>query len=76
MAPAGILNLGEQGRLTSGALGDVTVIDPEVLFVVEARRFRSLSRNTPFDGWRCRGGVAFTIIDGRVVHDGRDGFNG
>ena len=76
MAPAGILNLGEQGRLTSGALADVTVIDPEVLFVVEARRFRSLSRNTPFDGWRCRGGVAFTIVGGRVVHDGRDGFNG
>jgi dihydroorotase len=76
MAPAGILNLGEQGRLASGALADVTVIDPEVLFVVEARRFRSLSRNTPFDGWRCRGGVAFTIVGGRVVHDGRDGFNG
>jgi dihydroorotase len=76
MAPAGILNLGEQGRLASGALADVTVIDPEVLLVVEARRFRSLSRNTPFDGWRCRGGVAFTIVGGRVVHDGRDGFNG
>jgi dihydroorotase len=75
-APAGILNLKEQGRLAAGALADVTVIDPEVLFVVEARRFRSLSRNTPFDGWRCRGGVAFTIVHGRVVHDGRDDFNG
>jgi dihydroorotase len=75
-APAAILNLGEQGRLAAGALADITVVDPDVLFVVEARRFRSLSRNTPFDGWRCRGGVAFTIVDGCVVHDGRDGFNG
>jgi dihydroorotase len=76
LAPATILNLSQQGRLTSGCFADVTVVDPDALFVVEARRFRSLSRNTPFDGWRCRGGVAFTIVDGRVVYDGRDGFNG
>jgi dihydroorotase-like cyclic amidohydrolase len=29
---------------------------------------RSRSKNTPFDGWRLRGGVAATIVDGRTVY--------
>ena len=34
---------------------------------VDASRFRSKARNTPFDGWELRGGVAATIVDGRIV---------
>jgi dihydroorotase len=34
---------------------------------VHARSFRSRSRNTPFDGWELRGGVAATIVGGRTV---------
>jgi dihydroorotase len=29
---------------------------------------RSRSKNTPFDGWTLRGGVAATIVGGRVVY--------
>jgi dihydroorotase-like cyclic amidohydrolase len=29
---------------------------------------RSLSKNTPFDGWLLRGGVAATIVGGRTVY--------
>jgi dihydroorotase-like cyclic amidohydrolase len=29
---------------------------------------RSKSKNTPFDGWTLRGGVAATIVGGRVVY--------
>ena len=28
---------------------------------------RSQSKNTPFDGWELRGGVAATIVGGRTV---------
>ena len=35
---------------------------------VNANTFRSLARNTPFDGWNLRGGVAATIVDGRLVY--------
>ena len=31
-------------------------------------RMRSKSKNTPFDGWPLRGGVAATIVGGRVVY--------
>ncbi len=34
---------------------------------VDARRLRSRSKNTPFDGWELRGGVAATIVGGRTV---------
>jgi len=29
---------------------------------------RSKSRNTPFDGWTLRGGVAATVVGGRSVY--------
>ena len=35
---------------------------------VNANTFRSLARNTPFDGWTLRVGVAATIVDGRLVY--------
>jgi dihydroorotase len=35
---------------------------------VTASTMRSRSRNTPFDGWTLRGGVAATIVGGRVVY--------
>jgi dihydroorotase-like cyclic amidohydrolase len=30
---------------------------------------RSKSKNTPFDGWQLRGGVAATIVGGRIVYE-------
>jgi dihydroorotase len=29
---------------------------------------RSKSKNTPFDGWSLRGGVAATVVGGRTVY--------
>lgn len=29
---------------------------------------RSTSKNTPFDGWELRGGVAATVLGGRTVY--------
>ncbi len=65
--PARLLNL-PGGRLTPGAPGDVTILDLEQELVVEPARFHSRSRNTPFAGWRLRGGPWMTVVGGRVVH--------
>ena len=56
------------GRLTLGAPADVTVLGLELPVTVNANAFRSLARNTPFEGWTLRGGVAATIVDGRLVY--------
>ena len=34
---------------------DITIIDPDVSYRIDAGDFESLSRNTPFDGWSMRG---------------------
>jgi dihydroorotase len=64
--PARIFNL-PKGTLSVGADADVTIVDPTREWVVDARRFASRSRNTPFDGWKLRGEVLATIVGGKVV---------
>jgi dihydroorotase len=65
--PARILNV-PGGSLSDGAIADVTVLAPDLQVVVDASKFRSKSRNTPFGGWQIRGGVAATIVGGRTVY--------
>ena len=65
--PARVLNL-PGGSLTEGAPADVTVLAPDLAVTIRAAALRSKSKNTPFDGWTLRGGVAATIVGGRVVY--------
>lgn len=64
--PARLLNL-PGGRLAPGAPADVTILDLERELTVDPARFQSKSRNTPFAGWRLRGGPWMSIVNGRVV---------
>jgi dihydroorotase len=64
--PARILRI-PGGSLSPGAAADITILAPDLKVVVEAKRLRSRSKNTPFDGWELRGGVAATIVGGRTV---------
>jgi dihydroorotase len=64
--PAHILRV-PGGSLSEGAPADVSILAPDLQVTVSAGRMRSKSRNTPFDGWKLRGGVAATIVGGRVV---------
>jgi dihydroorotase len=64
--PARILGV-PGGSLSAGAPADVTIIAPDLRVRVEAARLRSRSKNTPFDGWELRGGVAATFVGGRPV---------
>lgn len=63
--PARVLNL-PGGTLRVGAPADVTILAPELVVTVRAATFRSKGRNTPFDGWVLRGGVAATLVGGRL----------
>jgi dihydroorotase len=65
--PARILNV-PGGSLGEGAPADVSILAPDLGVTVAAGKMRSKSKNTPFDGWTLRGGVAATIVGGRVVY--------
>jgi dihydroorotase len=69
--PARILRL-PGGSLAEGAPADITLLAPDLAVTVSAARTRSKSKNTPFDGWSLRGGVAATIVGGRVVYLNED----
>jgi dihydroorotase len=65
--PARVLRV-PGGSLSDGTPADISILAPDLAVTVSAARMRSKSKNTPFDGWRLRGGVAATIVGGRTVY--------
>ena len=64
----GILGLAV-GRLAAGAAADFVVFDPEAKYRVQTERFRSKSKNAPFDGRPVQGRVELTVVDGRTIFE-------
>lgn len=64
--PAAILGL-ETGRLARGAPADLVIFDPDRPGRIDVTRFRSKSKNSPFDGRPIQGRVQRTVMDGRTV---------
>jgi dihydroorotase len=55
------------GQLSEGSPADVTLLDLKKEVQVCKSAFRSLSRNTPFEGWKLTGAPVATIVGGQVV---------
>ncbi len=64
--PARILGLEHVGLKPSNP-ADLTIIDLEKRFTVDADTFRSKSRNTPFNGWQLKGKAVMTMVGGKMV---------
>ena len=54
------------GQVTPDA--DVTIIDPDLRWTVEAEQFRSKSANSPFVGWELKGRATIVLVSGRVKY--------
>jgi dihydroorotase len=63
--PAKILGLNR--TIGVGASADLTVIDPDVAHTIDVNRFKSRSRNCPFNGWQVKGRAVMTVVSGRIV---------
>ena len=66
-APARLFKL-PGGTLRKGGVADITVFDPDAAWTVDASKFRSKGRNTPYAGMELRGLVDCTIVGGRAVY--------
>src|SRR5262249_8308787 len=69
--PARLLKV-QGGTLAEGVPADITILAPDLAVTVRANDLVSKSKNTPFDGWSLKGGVAGTIVGGRVVWVNKD----
>ena len=66
--PARVFGL-KTGTLVPGADADVVIVDVQRGWEVDPAKFRSLSRNTPFAGWKVKGQVMITLVAGRIVFE-------
>ena len=66
--PANVFDLRGRGSLARGNFADVTIFDPKKRWTFEAAKSRSLSYNTPFDGWQLTGKIVATIVAGKFVY--------
>jgi dihydroorotase len=67
--PAKIFGLDRLGNssLTPGVTADLTLIDLDRKWKVDANSFYSKGRNCPFNGWELQGKAILTIVAGRIV---------
>ncbi|MEW6053817.1 MAG: dihydroorotase [Nitrospirota bacterium] len=63
--PARILRIAK-GTMKPGSDADIVLIDSGKEFTVEADRFISKGKNTPFQGWNLRGKPILTICRGKI----------
>ncbi len=65
--PAAIVGI-PCNSLREGEMADLTIFDPEARWTVKKDKLRSKSKNTPFIGWKLKGRVLATVMNGRVTY--------
>ncbi len=65
--PAGVIHR-PLGRLKENGPAHLTIIDPRLEWVYSAAQGYSKSQNSPFDGWRFRGAVRWSLVAGKLVY--------
>lgn len=65
--PARVLGI-DKGSLEEGKTADIVIFDPNKSYTIDAARFASKSRNTPFHGRKVTGAVRATIAGGEIIY--------
>ncbi|MHC4744493.1 MAG: dihydroorotase [Planctomycetota bacterium] len=63
--PAKIIGI-DKGTLGIGKQADITIINPDSEYEIDVNTFVSKSRNCPYHGWKVKGKVEKTIVQGEV----------
>ncbi len=66
--PARVFDLNGRGSVARDSVADVTIFDAKKRWKFEATKSRSMSHNTPFDGWQLTGKVIATVVGGKIVY--------
>jgi dihydroorotase len=63
--PAKIFRI-NKGTLRAGMDADILVVDEKKEYTVQAERFISKGKNTPFEGWELKGAPVLTMYKGKI----------
>lgn len=67
--PAEIFELQGRGCIREGNCADLTVVDLKRKYKIDASRFHSKAKYSPFDGWSVEGKAVKTFVNGQLVMD-------
>ena len=67
--PAEIFNLKDGGGLAQGRKADLVVVDFNRKFRIDASKFHSKAKYSPFDGWEVQGRPVKTFVNGLLIMD-------
>jgi dihydroorotase (multifunctional complex type) len=67
--PAEIFGLSDRAHLEAGKNADLTLVDFNRQFKIDASKFKSKAKFSPYNGWDLYGKVAKTIVNGEVVYE-------
>jgi dihydroorotase (multifunctional complex type) len=67
--PAEIFGLKDRARLEQGKNADLTIVDFNAKFKIEASKFKSKAKYSPYDGWEVVGKPVKTFVNGILVFD-------
>jgi dihydroorotase (multifunctional complex type) len=67
--PSEIFHMRDRGSLDKGCVADLTVVDLKREYKIDASKFHSKARFSPFDGWKVKGKTMKTFVNGQLVMD-------
>jgi dihydroorotase len=67
--PAEIFNLKGRGLVKEGNAADLSIIDLKREFKIDASKFYSKAKYSPFDGWSVKGKAVKVFVNGQLIMD-------
>jgi dihydroorotase len=67
--PAKLYGLNDLGVLEQGKAADLTIVDFNRQFKIDALKFKSKAKFSPYDKWEVQGKPVKTIVNGQVIMD-------
>ncbi len=66
--PSTLINI-DRGSIEEGKFADITIFDENEIYKIDSSKFKSKSKNTPFDNYKVYGKIKYTIVNGKVVYE-------